>query len=168
MTKPQQTVIIDKFRSPLSTILMFLQNLLKRNSLDLDEKKILVLIMMQVHLLVSLINDQLDIKLIEDGEFRVKNEKFRVRQLFTFISSLFRPSTDLFGNQLIVAVDEQSVPHELFGDQVRMKQVLVNILSNAIKYTRGGRICLTVSYDSEDARLRCQIVDNGIGFNQEK
>lgn len=127
-----------------------------------------MMIMMQANILVSLINDQLDIKLVEEGQFYSQKQTFSVTKLFAFIAALFKPQNDLFNNQMTVEVDESNVPENLFGDQVRLKQVLISILINAIKHTKDGKINVSVSYDAIRRHLTCAVSDTGAGFGTVK
>ena len=83
--------MVHEFRTPLSTSLMFLQNLLLQANLLTATRKVLIIIASQINLLISLVNDTLDLHLIEEGRFRVKNERFRPVDILDFISAMFMP-----------------------------------------------------------------------------
>ena len=83
--------MVHEFRTPLSTSLMFLQNLLLQANLPTSTRKVLIVIASQINLLISLVNDTLDLHLIEKGRFRAKNEIFRPADTLEFISAMLMP-----------------------------------------------------------------------------
>ena len=83
--------MVHEFRTPLSTSLMFLQNLLLQANLPTATRKVLVIIASQINLLISQVNDTLDLHLLEEGRFRVKNERFRPNEILDFIRAMFKP-----------------------------------------------------------------------------
>jgi signal transduction histidine kinase len=84
-----QTIIAHEFRTPLSTMLMFLQNLIITEKLTTPTRQVLTIIVSQINLLSSLINDQLDIKLMEEGRFEAKMEVFKPQNVLNFIVAMF-------------------------------------------------------------------------------
>lgn len=79
------------------------------------------MMILHANLLVSLVNDKVDMDSIERGDFYPKNQIFRIRELLDFISVLFEPQIELFDNELNVYVDEFTMPKEFVGDSFRMK-----------------------------------------------
>ena len=60
------------------------------------------------------------------------------------------------------------MPYLLYGDQIRLKQVLINLVKNALKFTQGDAIKIVAAYDHSSELLKCQVIDNGLGFNDEE
>ena len=119
--------------------------------------------------LLGLINDVLDMSYINSGKLRINNDYFSLNDLIHECMTIVRPQADKKGHRLSLRtadIDRET----LKGDQLRLRQVLVNIISNAIKYTPdGGQIDLRFS--EETAAERCTLIfvcrDNGIGMSEE-
>lgn len=120
--------------------------------------------------LLSLINDILDMSKIESGKMAIVRKRFRFGDLINGICAVMEAQAIQRNQTLTVLVDEQ-VEKTYIGDQLRLNQVLMNLLSNALKYThRGGRIALRVkvlSEDKETSMLCFEVEDNGIGMSKE-
>ena len=121
--------------------------------------------------LLGLINDVLDMSKIESGETRLNVEKFNIYKQIDEISMLIRQQTAEHGQQFDVFTS--NIRHEdVQGDALRVRQVFLNILGNAVKYTPdGGKISFAVTeenYSSEScAKYRFVIMDNGIGMKKD-
>ena len=123
--------------------------------------------------LLSIINDILDISKIEAGKMELTDGRYSLGSLLTDISGMisFRASEK---NLAFVADVDEKLPDELFGDMVRIRQVIINILTNAVKYTEKGTVWLTVNSGgkkdlTEGGTLPLTIVvkDTGIGIRPE-
>jgi signal transduction histidine kinase/CheY-like chemotaxis protein/HAMP domain-containing protein len=99
--------------------------------------------------LLQLINDILDLSKVEAGRMDVRAERFTLATLLEDIQATFRPLTAEKGLDFEVSV-EASAPPELVTDRQRLRQVLGNLVSNAVKFTEGGRVTLRVSATSAD------------------
>jgi len=105
-----------------------------------------------MNLLLCLVNDVLDLKMIEEGVFKRQNEKFDPHETLNFVLNIFRQHAELQNSQLSLKVlsptskldplqqllricepTEPTLPKHLFGDQIRLKQVLINLIKNALK-----------------------------------
>ena len=120
-------------------------------------------------MLLGIINDILDFSKIEAGKLELESAPFDVREIVDGIADMFSPAVAEKGLELILSV-EPAVPRWLQGDGMRLGQVLVNLISNAVKFTDTGEIILTVSVElTERDRgiLRCVVEDTGIGIDQE-
>lgn len=120
--------------------------------------------------LLSLINDILDLSKIESGKMVMTAEPFSIGGLIDEIQVLLAPQIEAKGHEFEVKITEQAV-NWVETDRTRLRQILVNILSNAVKYTPDhGRIQLYVdsrTEDSDKAELLLRITDNGIGMSEE-
>jgi signal transduction histidine kinase len=125
----------------------------------------------QEHLL-DLLNDLIDMAKIESDQLRLEPSVFSLLQLVENISSLFRESMENNGNVFTVDFDD-SVPELIYADPKRIRQLLINLISNANKFTRSGTIKLLIRCDEdpqgpEDHReLTIQVSDTGIGIAEE-
>ncbi|MBP5158098.1 MAG: FIST C-terminal domain-containing protein, partial [Treponema sp.] len=119
--------------------------------------------------LLSIINDILDFSKIEAGMMEIIPAPYDLRQTILDITNMTEGRATAKGLSFLVEVDE-SMPHLLVGDEVRIKQCALNILTNAIKYTEQGYAKISVSYERRDEKsigLRFRITDSGIGIKPE-
>ena len=119
--------------------------------------------------LLALINDILDFSKIESGMMEVVEEAYSVRSLFTNLYTEIQIKTEDKGLYLNFEIPED-LPTILCGDEVRIRQVLMNILSNASKYTQKGGVTLTVTWKNvgeKQIELQVAVEDTGIGIKEE-
>lgn len=112
--------------------------------------------------LLGLINDVLDISKIEAGYMELFLETFDVTALIGTIVSTVQPLVDKNGNQL--SVDCEEGLGEMYADMTKLRQALLNLLSNAAKFTDHGTITLKASRDAEHALVRFDVSDTGVGI----
>lgn len=120
--------------------------------------------------LLSLINDILDISKIESGKMEVVPEKYQLNTLLYDILLVIQPRMEKKSLQLELDIDE-NIPNELYGDEVRIRQIITNILTNAVKYTEKGSVTLRVKMERKDKRhivLKVAVKDTGIGIKESK
>lgn len=120
--------------------------------------------------LLSLINDILDISKIESGKMDLMPEKYQLGGLLYDILLVVQPRAEAKGLQFILDIDE-NIPGELYGDAVRIRQIITNILTNAVKYTEKGSVTLRVKMERKDIRhiiLKVAVKDTGIGIRESK
>lgn len=120
--------------------------------------------------LLSLINDILDISKIESGKMELMREKYQLGTMLYDLLLVIQPRADAKGLQLILDIDE-NIPSELYGDEVRIRQIITNILTNAVKYTEKGSVTLRVKMEKKDSRhivLKVAVKDTGIGIKESK
>lgn len=114
--------------------------------------------------LLHLINDVLDIARIESGKMELRQESFSIQDMLTQTETMFRPLLALHKNRLVKHVEENIGAME--GDEIKTRQIVLNLLSNAAKFTREGEITLTVR--REDEHLLVEVRDTGIGIPQDQ
>ncbi|MFT4937284.1 MAG: two-component system sensor histidine kinase BarA [Paraglaciecola sp.] len=156
-----------EIRTPLNAILGFSKEL---NSDDLpDEKKEQVkIINAAADNLLIIVNDVLDFSKIEAGKLKINNHPFSPNQIIEDLISVMAKSAHL--KKLEFVYDLQPLPEKLIGDSYRIKQILNNLLSNALKFTDKGHIGLSVSgvlLDHGLYELVLKIEDTGIGISRE-
>lgn len=118
--------------------------------------------------LLNLINEILDLSKIEAGEMQVYNEEVVLAEVIDEVFDTIKPIVDRNGNTLRVDIDE--APAELFCDQMKLRQILLNLLSNASKFTRRGMIRI-FGYEESDEQgewVVLEVIDRGIGIPEEK
>lgn len=157
-----------EIRTPLNAIVGFSQALLEEDINDQarDEVEDIVL---ASNSLLEIINGILDISKIESGKIEIINKEYHFKDIFDELVILSRGRLGDKALDFRIHYDE-SIPNTLYGDYTRVKQVILNILTNAIKYTKEGYIDFTVSsvIKNDICRLIISVEDSGIGIKQEK
>ncbi|MCP5498809.1 MAG: response regulator [Leptospiraceae bacterium] len=158
-----------ELRTPMNAIIGMI-NLVRLNE-DTDEhKNYLDIINDSSEYLLSLINDILDISKIEAGYFKLNNSVFPLSELITSVESMFKYLAYDKSLELLVSLDKK-LPIYIFSDMNRIKQVLFNLISNAVKFTGKGSIQLNVnllSSSGDTLSIEFQVSDTGIGIKQEE
>ncbi|MDD3475839.1 MAG: ATP-binding protein [Sulfurimonas sp.] len=150
-----------EIRTPLNAILGFV-NLLIDQDLSKQHRKYLEIILNSGENLLSIINDILDFSKLRSGEFTIEPRIFSIHSEISHTLELFVASANLKEITITSFIDP-SIPKELYADSLRIKQILSNFLSNAIKFTRAkGHI--HVEATCKDRILRVSVRDNGIGI----
>ncbi len=119
--------------------------------------------------LLSLINDILDFSKIEEGKMEIIPTQYELSSVINDLVNIVRYRAEKKGLKLNVDV-EKHIPHLLYGDDIRIKQVAINLLTNAVKYTDKGFVCLTVDYSrvsDKEIDLSFDISDTGVGLKPE-
>ncbi len=114
--------------------------------------------------LLMLINDVLDLSKIEAGKVEISPAKFRVDSVIDEVTATVEPLVSRRGNKLVIHKPDD--PVEMHSDEMRIRQVLFNLLSNASKFTEKGTITLDVSRDN--GRMTFAVSDTGIGMTEEQ
>lgn len=119
--------------------------------------------------LLSLVNDVLDMSKIESGKMNIIPTEYEVYKLIDTCYNLVAINAQEKGLELEVTADE-SLPKVLYGDEVRIRQIISNLLTNAVKYTNEGAITFKVGFrelDTETIMLNIMVSDTGIGISKE-
>ena len=158
--------ISHEVRTPLNA-LMGLTRLLLESPLNEEQKSWLGLMDQSAHTLLSLLNDVLDLSRIEAGKLSIESLRFGLRDTISEACAVYAEQARAKGLGWSLQVDDR-LPSSMQGDPGRLRQVLGNLLSNALKFTpRGGRIGVVVegfASDSGERRLRLQVQDSGVGI----
>lgn len=154
-----------ELRSPLNAIIGF-SELLQDTALDRHQKDHLDKVQAAARHLVMIINDVLDLSKVEAGKLRIETVPFYLVTAVKPAIDAVAPAAAEKGVELVVYVDP-AVPQPLMGDPLRLTQILMNYLSNALKFTEKGEIYLTVAPD-RDGRLRFAVQDTGIGMTPDQ
>ena len=116
--------------------------------------------------LLSIINDILDLSKIESGKMEIVPVEYDSSSVFNDIVNMTMKKAEDKGLDYDLVVDE-SIPARLYGDEIRIRQIMLNIINNAIKYTEKGSVKVSVSYDNNNKVLLISVSDTGIGIKPE-
>lgn len=154
-----------ELRTPLNSIIGFSGILLKHlpGPLNSEQEKQLEMVQKSGRHLLSLINDILDISKIEAGELVPYYESFNVIELIEDILKLVEPQAK--NKQLPVFLKNTESEINLVSDKTRLRQVLINLIINAIKFTNHGQVQITCSKEVDSVKV--QVSDTGIGIKEE-
>ncbi|MCD7097108.1 response regulator [Stenotrophomonas sp. MMGLT7] len=162
-----------EFRTPLNG-LSGMTDLLATTNLDAEQRECVVTIQASSRSLLALVEEVLDISAIEAGKLRVSKQDFSLRELIDAVGLILEPQARAKRLDYLVEVGSD-VPDRLRGDPSHLRQILLNLAGNAVKFTDSGRVVVRVetvppapSSPREDTiRLRLEIADTGIGVPQE-
>lgn len=120
--------------------------------------------------LLGIINDILDYSKIEAGKMEIVPQNYRTEKVVNDIKSMIEPKLREKGIDFIVNYNND-IPDELRGDDLRIKQILINLLTNAYKYTQKGHVAFNIDFkkiDEESISLKFSVEDTGIGLKKEQ
>jgi signal transduction histidine kinase/ActR/RegA family two-component response regulator len=157
-------VMSHEIRTPMNAILG-LNELLSRSNLDATQSKYLADIRKSAHSLLSIINDILDFSKIEAGKLEIVNGDYHLHALLDNLRVMFEPLLKEKELSFGFSIDEQ-LPAYVYGDENRLRQILTNLLSNAMKYTPRGEVRFSAWLEDE-GQLRFDVADTGIGIREE-
>ena len=157
-----------EIRTPLNAIVGFSNMLLDDKSLPDSAKDEVNDIVMASDNLLEIVNGILDISKIETGKLEIVNNEYDFNKVTTELIALTRGRLGDKPIELITKIDA-SIPQVLYGDASRLKQICVNILTNAVKYTKEGSIIFSINsvIKNDVCRLIISVEDTGIGIKQE-
>lgn len=158
-------VVSHEVRTPLNGIIGMTE-LLQRSNLSAEQQDNVETIRLSGETLLSLINDILDFSKIESGKLVLEDARYSLHHLLHECMEVMRIRARQKRVQLSMQVPLH-VPEYVTGDSIRLRQVLFNLLDNAIKFSEGGRVLLRVLMP-QPTRLHFEVVDNGVGIPQEK
>lgn len=151
-----------EIRTPLNAILGFI-GILKEKTKEGENLAYIDTIQQSSTLLLSIINDILDLSKIENGKLSITLVPFQPRPEFTPIISIYKAKANEKGIEFLSRIDTE-VPKCIISDPIRLKQILSNLLSNAIKFTHeNGTVSLHIGYEEKSRILTLDVTDNGIG-----
>jgi PAS domain S-box-containing protein len=159
-----------EIRTPMNAVLG-VAYLLENTPLSREQKEYVHMIRSSGHVLLGILNDVLDFSKIEAGRMELAPQPFLLREVLDSLSNVMTlPAT---ARGISLAIDAQDdVPPVLVGDAMRLQQILLNLVGNAVKFTERGGVSVRVALDEEEAdgglRLRFAVRDTGIGMDLEQ
>lgn len=154
-----------EIRTPMNAIVGFI-SILERDNFEADERKeYMDLIKQSSFSLIQLIDDIIDISRIESGELQITNKKFNLRKMMTELYKIHSSEADLTNKRIKVELELPEQDIFIVSDEKRIRQILSNLLENAIKFTEEGRIFFRAILDNNNVFF--QVEDTGIGIKYE-
>lgn len=158
-----------EIRTPMNAILGMSELALKENT-DEKTKGNLLQIKNAANSLVTIVNDILDVSKLESGTFKISESRYNLREMLDGVEQIERKLIDEKGLRYSVDIDPE-IPDILIGDDIRIKQVLINLVNNAVKYTEKGTVALRVRQHKgrrdDEISLEFSVKDTGIGIKAE-
>ncbi len=158
-----------EIRTPLNGIIGF-TSLLMESKLDEIQKEYMITINESAATLMDIVNDILDFSKIEAGKLELKMAEIDLLSLINQIVSLFKFQANQKKIDLVLHIDEQ-VPHFIYADSLRLKQIIINLIGNAIKFTQIGSVTLDVrvvsNIDESHVNMLFSVIDTGIGIKEQ-
>jgi len=158
-----------EIRTPMNGIIGMTEAL-DQDNLTMDQKECIQIVKKSADLLLNLIDDILDFSKIEAGKMQLEEIPFKLREEVKLAVELFRPIIE--EKKLILQVEvKPDVPENIIGDPFRLRQVLSNLISNAVKFTHEGQISVGVELEEEynnNLTLLFYVEDTGVGIPRSK
>jgi signal transduction histidine kinase/CheY-like chemotaxis protein/HPt (histidine-containing phosphotransfer) domain-containing protein len=161
--------VSHEIRTPVTAISGFTEQLL-HGKFDEDTRQILNIIKTSSDHLARVINDILDFSKMQNGKLSLEKVNFNIRQVMEDVYSLFEK--DASGNNISLSFSiSHDTPTVLLGDPYRLKQIIINLVSNSVKFTKDGKVHFSVKCNKTDSakiELIIEVADTGIGIDENK
>ncbi len=154
-----------EIRTPMNGIIGVAE-LLKQTPLTSDQIDLVNIMSISGNNLLLIINDILDISKIEAGQIKLEPTRFDLHLVASEIITLLGLKAEENNNKLLLEIDK-NVPKFFIGDPVRIKQILINLANNAVKFTKNGTVRVIISYlstEGKNDKVGFKVIDDGIGI----
>lgn len=159
-----------EIRTPMNAVIGMTE-LLQQSPLNTEQQEFVQTIRTSGESLLALINDILDFSKIESGQLEFENFPFCLKACLQSAISLNAQNAAQNAITLKLDIDE-SLPNHIFGDRIRLRQILINLISNAVKFTHDGEVTISASMKdtmgSTDPKLLISVRDTGIGIPNDR
>ncbi|MCZ2720778.1 ATP-binding protein [Marinomonas sp. 15G1-11] len=158
-----------EIRTPINAVIG-LSDLALKTELDSNQKDFIGKILESGETLLELVNDVLDFSKMEAGKLLVERIPFSIEKIARRVCNMNSIKAEEKQLTFLCHIDEK-VPKVLIGDPLRIQQIIVNLTSNAIKFTDHGEVCLRITseeYEEQGILLQCEVSDTGIGISKEQ
>ncbi|MGL1893543.1 MAG: cache domain-containing protein [Spirochaetaceae bacterium] len=156
-----------EIRTPMNAIIG-LNHLLSRTELNDNQTDYVEKVTSSAKSLLGIINDILDFSKIEAGKMDIENIEFDINEVLDNLINMVGDKVQGKGLELIIDIDK-SVPEIITGDPLRISQILLNFVSNAIKFTESGEIKIRCTLDTDDSSIvKFSVQDSGIGLSKDQ
>jgi PAS domain S-box-containing protein len=157
-----------EIRTPMNGVLGMAE-LLSKTELDTKQSTFTEIILKSGQALLTIINDILDFSKIDAGQLSLENAPFEMPNVVEDVAALVSNRVLEKDLELLVKLDPK-LPHMLVGDQGRLRQVLTNLIGNAVKFTEQGHVLVSVgcAVDGDSAKLSIAVQDTGIGIPEDQ
>ncbi len=159
------STVTHEIRTPLNGIIGMLQ-LLKETNVNSEQKSYIESLNISSETLLKILNDTLDLSKIEAGKLELDNSPFYLRDFLEEILEIFAPQASLKGIEIFYTLNKNA-DITLHSDSLRLKQILMNLIGNGIKFTDSGFVCVEVTClekNNDFATIQFVIKDSGIGI----
>ena len=155
-----------EMRTPLNGVIAML-DMIDDNALEQRQKKYLGIAQSSATTLLAIINDVLDLSKVESGQLEIESVPLSIEAIINDTVSMQAHASLAKGLQIDAFID-QSIPDSLVGDPLRLRQITLNLVNNAVKFTDFGHIRVDVQYDSARHVLTLRVSDTGVGISVEQ
>ena len=162
-------LISHEIRTPLAGVIGMLKLASRDPAMSDDTRQLIVSGEESAHSLMAIINDLLDLSKIEAGKLTLENIDYDLNEALNAVIPFFKPQAEAKGLAFRMEIAD-GLPQYVLGDPVRLKQILINLISNALKFTQQGEIVLRLELLAQEAgqsRVRFAVQDSGIGIAPE-
>lgn len=159
-----------EIRTPLGAILGF-TDLLKNKNIDAEAREYLKVIERNGQALTTIIDDILDLSKVESGRMTIEKIPFVLCEVMKDVVALFSDSANSKGIQLNVDASQSGAPLKIVSDPIRVRQVLINLIGNAVKFTHEGHVLVRIKTETVGAhqqKIVIEVEDTGIGLAEEQ